>query len=84
MADSVQDIEHRTLIIERHFKQRIMVDDLFLSPEQLGTAALLMIDLDNLKGINDRFGHVFLPDLPHQQDHCILREEDEPWRQAVV
>ncbi|MET0016016.1 EAL domain-containing protein [Oscillibacter sp.] len=34
-----------------------MADDLFLSPEQLGTAALLMIDLDNLKGINDRFGH---------------------------
>lgn len=34
-------------------------DELFLRPEVLKQAALLMIDLDNLKTTNDRFGHNF-------------------------
>lgn len=34
-------------------------DKLFLKPEDLRHAGLLMIDLDNLKSTNDRFGHNF-------------------------
>lgn len=34
-------------------------DEMFLRPELLKQAALLMIDLDNLKTTNDRFGHNF-------------------------
>lgn len=34
-------------------------DELFLQPEIMKTAALVMIDLDNLKTTNDRFGHNF-------------------------
>lgn len=34
-----------------------MVEELFSRPEQLGTAALMMIDLDDLKALNDSFGH---------------------------
>lgn len=34
-------------------------DEIFLQPDVLKTAALLMIDLDNLKTTNDRFGHNF-------------------------
>ena len=34
-------------------------DEMFLRPDLLKQAALLMIDLDNLKTTNDRFGHNF-------------------------
>lgn len=34
-------------------------DELFAQPEVMKNAALLMIDLDNLKTTNDRFGHNF-------------------------
>lgn len=34
-----------------------IAQELFAQPETLRTAALLMIDLDNLKELNDRFGH---------------------------
>ena len=33
------------------------VRQLFSSPEQLKTAAMLMWDLDNLKYVNDTYGH---------------------------
>lgn len=39
----------------RAFYQR--AEALFREPEKLGHAALLMMDLDNLKTTNDRFGH---------------------------
>jgi len=45
------------LYARRGFKRA--ADSLFLKPEILRHAGLLMIDLDNLKTTNDRFGHNF-------------------------
>ena len=45
------------LYARRGFKRE--ADSLFLKPEVLKHAGLLMIDLDNLKTTNDRFGHKF-------------------------
>lgn len=45
------------LYARRGFKRE--ADRLFLKPEVLKHAGLLMIDLDNLKTTNDRFGHNF-------------------------
>lgn len=45
------------LYARRGFRRE--ADALFLKPETLKHAALLMIDLDNLKSTNDRFGHNF-------------------------
>ncbi len=45
------------LYARRGFKRE--ADRLFLKPEVLKYAGLLMIDLDNLKSTNDRFGHNF-------------------------
>lgn len=45
------------LYARRGFRRE--ADALFLKPETLKHAGLLMIDLDNLKSTNDRFGHNF-------------------------
>ncbi len=45
------------LYARRGFKRE--ADQLFLRPDVLKHAGLLMIDLDNLKSTNDRFGHNF-------------------------
>ena len=49
-----------------------MIDELFHTPEKIGCAALLMIDLDNLKGINDRFGHDLGDQYIRQAGRCFL------------
>lgn len=50
--DVTTDIYNR-----RAFYRR--VDELFAQPEKLGTAAFMMMDLDNLKFVNDTFGHEY-------------------------
>lgn len=47
-------------------------DELFLRPESLGYAGLLMIDLDNLKSTNDRFGHNFGDRYIQTAGRCFL------------
>ena len=49
-----------------------MIGDLFRTPEKLGCAALLMIDLDDLKGVNDRFGHDLGDQYIRQAGRCFL------------
>ena len=44
---------------------------LFLEPEQMKTAAMMMIDLDNLKVINDRYGHDWGDQYIHQAAECF-------------
>ena len=43
------------------------------SPEHSGSSALLIIDLDNFKGVNDRFGHLFGDTVLTRTAHTIRR-----------
>ena len=51
-----RDYDTLTALYNRRAFRRICAE-FFCSPEKLGHAALLMFDLDNLKQINDTFGH---------------------------
>lgn len=51
-----RDYDTLTDLYSRRAFRRICAE-FFCSPEKLGHAALLMFDLDNLKQINDTFGH---------------------------
>ena len=44
---------------------------LFQQPEKLGCAALLMMDLDNLKHINDTYGHDWGDQYIHRTGRCL-------------
>ena len=48
--DVLTDLVNRRAF-ERHIRQ------LFTEPEKLGTGAMIMLDIDNLKYVNDTFGH---------------------------
>ncbi len=45
--------------------------ELFQNPAQLGVAALLMMDLDNLKHINDTYGHDWGDQYIHRTGRCL-------------
>lgn len=49
-----------------------MAGELFEDPGKMKVAALLMIDLDNLKGINDQFGHDYGDQYIHKAAQCFL------------
>ena len=46
-------------------------EELFRTPTQLGVAALLMMDLDNLKHINDTYGHDWGDQYIHRTGRCL-------------
>ena len=46
-------------------------EELFAEPSRLGVAALLMMDLDNLKHINDTYGHDWGDQYIHRTGQCI-------------
>lgn len=46
-------------------------EELFSKPEELGEAALLMMDLDDLKHINDTHGHDWGDQYIHRTGQCI-------------
>ena len=46
-------------------------EELFRDPHQLGVAALLMMDLDNLKHINDTYGHDWGDQYIHRTGCCL-------------
>ena len=57
------------LYSRRAFYQR--AEQLFREPERLGQAALVMLDLDNLKRTNDRFGHDWGDQYIRQAGQCF-------------
>ena len=50
-----------------------IAQELFAEPERMKVAALVMIDLDNLKGTNDRFGHDMGDQYIRCAGQCLLR-----------
>ena len=48
-------------------------ENLFSHPEQLGHAALVMTDLDNLKQINDTYGHDWGDQYLRQTGRCLAK-----------
>ena len=48
-------------------------EELFRDPHQLGVAALLMMDLDNLKHINDTYGHDWGDQYIHRTGRALRR-----------
>lgn len=63
------------LYARRGFKRA--ADNLFLKPEVLKHAGLLMIDLDNLKTTNDRFGHNFGDRYIQTAGRCFVENTPE-------
>ena len=71
-----RDYDILTGLYNRQAFQRVC-GELFEDPQQLGTAALLMMDLDNLKRTNDTFGHEWGDRYIHEAAVCFLRSIPE-------
>ena len=53
-----RDYDSTTGLLNRHAYQS-RLEDIFSEPEKLGVTAFIMLDLDNLKFVNDTYGHDF-------------------------
>ena len=65
-----RDYDILTGLYNRQAFQRVC-GELFEDPQQLGTAALLMMDLDNLKHINDTYGHDWGDQYIRRTGQCL-------------
>ena len=65
-----RDYDILTGLYNRQAFQRVC-GELFEDPQQLGTAALLMMDLDNLKHVNDTYGHDWGDQYIHRTGLCL-------------
>ena len=66
------DYDTLTALYNRRAFHRICAE-FFCSPEKLGHAALLMFDLDNLKQINDTFGHDWGDEYIRRTGECFAK-----------
>ena len=66
------DYDTLTDLYNRRAFRRICAE-FFCSPEKLGHAALLMFDLDNLKQINDTFGHDWGDEYIRRTGECFAK-----------
>ena len=67
-----RDYDTLTDLYNRRAFHRICAE-FFCSPEKLGHAALLMFDLDNLKQINDTFGHDWGDEYIRRTGECFVK-----------
>ena len=67
-----RDYDTLTDLYNRRAFLRICAE-FFCSPEKLGHAALLMFDLDNLKQINDTFGHDWGDEYIRRTGECFAK-----------
>lgn len=67
-----RDYDTLTDLYNRRAFHRICAE-FFCSPEKLGHAALLMFDLDNLKQINDTFGHDWGDEYIRRAGECFAK-----------
>lgn len=65
------ECDYDTLTNRRAFHR--ICAEFFCSPEKLGHAALLMFDLDNLKQINDTFGHDWGDEYIRRTGECFAK-----------
>lgn len=57
--------------------------ELFAAPERMGVAALMMMDLDNLKHINDTYGHDWGDQYIRRTGQCLRDSLRTPFRRRV-
>lgn len=67
-----RDYDTLTDLYNRRAFRRICAE-FFCSPEKLGHAALLMFDLDNLKQVNDTFGHDWGDEYIRRTGECFAK-----------
>ncbi len=65
-----RDYDILTGLYNRQAFNRVCTE-LFAQPERMGVAALLMMDLDNLKHINDTYGHDWGDQYIHRTGQCL-------------